>query len=105
MGKSKPTTRQLAKAAAGKSKATRKLQARKTGGQPKKGHKRLASNGSEAAVSSDPEGPSARPKKKGKHANVSDEDEEKAEDSAELEEVELVEDDEPESEVDLVSSL
>lgn len=105
MGKSKPTTRQLAKAAAGKSKAMRKLQARKTGGQPKKGHKRLASNGSEAAVSSDPEGPSARPKKKGKRANVSDEDEEEAEDSAELEEVELVEDDEPESEVDLVSSL
>jgi hypothetical protein len=102
MGK---TTKQ-GKSAGSKSKAGCKSQAQKAKKRGPQSQKRHASDGSDDdAVSSDPEGPSTRPKKRGKHIDISNntenENEEEIDDA--VDEVELVESD-PESEPEPVSS-
>jgi hypothetical protein len=102
MGK---TTTKQGKGAGSKSKAGCKSQAQKAKKWGLQSQKHRAS-GSDDAVSSDPKGPSTRPKKKGKHVDISDnaneENEEEIDDA--VDEVELVESD-PESEPEPVSPL
>jgi hypothetical protein len=102
MGKS---TKQQEKAVASKLKAGQKSQARKANKKGIQSQKRPASDGSDDAdASSDPEGPSARPNKKGKHVDTTDkENDEEIEDTAE--DVELIDVDQPESEPEPVRSL
>jgi hypothetical protein len=98
----KPTKQ--GKGAGSKPKEGCKSQAQKAKKRGFQSRKRHASDGSDDdAVSSDPEGPSSRPKKKGKHVDISDKENEEEIDDAE-DEVELVEGDQPESEPEPVSS-